>query len=38
MMEEVEKSHLPESVKQLVKDNPEKFIQNIETIQQMLKK
>lgn len=38
MMEEVEKSYLPESVKQWVKDNPEKFIQNIETIQQMLKK
>ena len=38
MMEEVEKSHLPESVKKWAKDNPEKFIQNIETIQEMLKR
>lgn len=38
MMEELEKSHLPESVKKWAKDNPEKFIQNIETIQEMLKK
>ena len=38
VMEEMEKSHLPESVKKWAKENPEKFIQNIETIQEMLKK
>lgn len=38
VMEELEKSQLPESVKQWAKDNPEKFIKNIETIQEMLKK
>ena len=38
MMVEVEKSQLPESVKKWAKDNPEKFIQNIETIQEMLRK
>jgi len=38
MMEELEKSQLPESVKRWAKDNPEKFIKNIETIQEMLKK
>jgi hypothetical protein len=38
VMEELEKSHLPESVKTWAKENPEKFIQNIETIQEMLKK
>lgn len=38
VMEELEKSQLPESVKQWAKDNPEKFIQNIEIIQEMLKK
>lgn len=38
MMEELEKSQLPESIKKWAKDNPEKFIQNIETIQEMLKK
>ena len=38
MMEEVEKSHLPESVKKWAKENPEKFIKNIEMIQEMLKK
>ena len=38
MMVEVEKSQLPESVKKWAKDNPEKFIQNIETIQEMLKR
>jgi len=38
MMEELEKSQLPESIKKWAKDNPEKFIQNIETIQEMLKR
>ena len=37
MMEELEKSQLPESIKKWAKDNPEKFIQNIEIIQEMLK-
>ena len=37
-MEELEKSALPESIKQWAKQNPEKFIENIKTIQEMLKR
>jgi hypothetical protein len=38
VLEELEKSHLPESVKNWAKDNPEKFIKNIKYIQELLKK
>lgn len=38
VMEELEKSQLPDSIKRWAKDNPEKFIKNIEIIQEMLKK
>ena len=38
VMEELEKSALPESIKQWAKQNPEKFIENIKTIQEMLKR
>tara|TARA_R110000803_G_C11875187_1_gene308990 strand:+ start:340 stop:792 length:453 start_codon:yes stop_codon:yes gene_type:complete len=38
VMEELGKSILPDSVKKWAKDNPEKFISNIKTIQEMLKK
>ena len=38
VLEELEKSELPESIKKWAKDNPEKFIENIQTIQEMLKK
>lgn len=38
VMEELEKSQLPESIKHWAKNNPEKFIKNIETIQEILKK
>lgn len=38
VLEELEKSSLPESVKNWAKDNPEKFLQNIEQVQNLLKK
>jgi hypothetical protein len=38
VLEELEKSSLPESIKNWAKDNPEKFIQNIEEVQKLLKK
>lgn len=38
VMEELEKSSLPETIKNWAKDNPEKFIQNIEEVQKLLKK
>ena len=38
VLEELEKSGLPDSIKEWAKNNPEKFIQNIQTIQDMLKK
>lgn len=38
VLEELDKSELPESVKRWAKENPEKFIENIQTIQEMLKK
>ena len=37
VLEEVKKSSLPESVKNWVIDNPEKFIKNIEEIKKLLK-
>lgn len=38
VLEELEKSELPDSIKEWAKNNPEKFIENIQTIQEMLKK
>lgn len=38
VLEELEKSNLPESVKNWAKENPEKFIKNIKYIQELLKK
>lgn len=38
VLEELEKSSLPESIKNWAKDNPEKFLQNIEQVQNLLKK
>jgi len=38
VLEELEKSGLPDSIKEWAKNNPEKFIENIQTIQEMLKK
>jgi len=38
VLEELEKSTLPEYVKVWAKDNPEKFIKNIKYIQELLKK
>jgi hypothetical protein len=38
VMEELEKSQLPKSIKEWAKNNPEKFIKSIETIQEILKK
>lgn len=38
VMEELEKSQLPDTIKEWAKNNPEKFIENIQTIQEMLKK
>lgn len=38
VLEELEKSSLPESIKNWAKDNPEKFLQNIEQVQKLLKK
>ena len=38
VMEELNKSKLPESIKEWAKDNPEKFIKNIRHVQNLLKK
>jgi len=38
VMEELNKSKLPESIKEWAKDNPEKFIKNIRHVQNILKK
>ena len=38
VMEELEKSALPDHIKEWAKQNPEKFVQNLKTIQEMLKK
>jgi hypothetical protein len=38
VMEELEQSNLPENMKEWARRNPEKFIKNIELIQEMLKK
>jgi hypothetical protein len=38
VMEELESSSLPENIKEWARQNPEKFIKNIELIQEMLKK
>jgi hypothetical protein len=37
ILEELNKSSLPESIKKWAKDNPEKFIQNIEEVKKLLK-
>ena len=37
VLEELQKSSLPESVKQWAVDNPEKFIQNIEEVKNLIK-
>lgn len=37
-MGELEQSNLPENMKEWARRNPEKFIKNIELIQEMLKK
>ena len=37
LFEELQKSSLPESIKQWAKDNPEKFIKNIESVKNLLK-
>ena len=38
VLEELNKSKLPDSIKEWAKDNPEKFIQNIKHVQNILKK
>jgi len=38
VLEELEKSQLPDYVKDWAKDNPEKFMKNIKYIQELLKK
>lgn len=38
VMEELDKSHLPDSIKEWAKDNPEKFIKNLEHVQNILKR
>ena len=38
VMEELDKSHLPESIKEWAKDNPQKFIENLQHVQNILKK
>jgi len=38
VMEELNKSKLPDSIKEWAKDNPEKFIKNIRHVQNLLKK
>jgi len=37
VMEELEKSQLPDSIKEWAKDNPEKFIENLKHVQNILK-
>jgi hypothetical protein len=37
VLDELNKSSLPESIKNWAKDNPEKFIQNIEEVKKLLK-
>ena len=38
VLEEFEKSDLPETIKKWAEENPEKFIQNIKDVQRLLKK
>jgi hypothetical protein len=38
VLEELEKSNLPETIKKWAEENPEKFIQNIKDVQRLLKK
>lgn len=38
VLEELEKSDLPETIKKWAEENPEKFIQNIKDVQKLLKK
>lgn len=38
VLEELEKSDLPDTIKKWAEENPEKFIQNIEDVQRLLKK
>ena len=37
-MEELDRSHLPESIKEWAKNNPQKFIENLQHVQNLLKK
>jgi hypothetical protein len=38
VMEELDRSHLPESIKEWAKNNPQKFIENLQHVQNLLKK
>lgn len=38
VLEELEKSHLPESMKEWARNNPQKFIENLQHVQNLLKK
>lgn len=38
VLEELEKSDLPETIKRWAEENPEKFVQNIKDVQRLLKK
>lgn len=38
VLEELEKSDLPETIKKWAKENPEKFVQNIRDVEKLLKK
>jgi len=38
VMEELDKSHLPDSIKEWAKDNPQKFIENLQHVKNILKK
>jgi hypothetical protein len=38
VLEELEKSNLPETIKKWAKENPEKFVQNLRDVEKLLKK
>jgi hypothetical protein len=38
VLEELEKSDLPETIKKWAKENPEKFVQNLRDVEKLLKK
>jgi len=38
VLEELEKSDLPETIKKWAKENPEKFVQNVRDVEKLLKK